>query len=105
VTLLSISPHMHERGKRMVAWAELPSGERKSLIDVPRWDFQWQPSYRFKEPLRLPRRTKICVEGYFDNPTDRPITWGESTKDEMCVLFSAYTRDDEHLLDEPVLIR
>lgn len=105
VTLLSITPHMHERGIRMVAWAELPSGERRNLIDVPRWDFQWQPSYRFKEPMRLPKHTKIMVEGYFDNPTSKPITWGESTTDEMCVLFSAYTNDDEHLLDDPVIIR
>lgn len=105
VTVLSLTPHMHERGTRMVAWAELPSGERKKLIDVPRWDFQWQPSYRFKEPMKLPKGTQVTVQGYFDNPTDRPITWGESTKDEMCVMFSAYTYDDEHLLDDPVVIR
>ncbi len=105
ITLLSITPHMHERGVRMVAFAELPSGERKKLIDVPRWDFQWQPSYRFKEPVKLPKGTQVTVQGYFNNPTDKPLTWGESTRDEMCVLFSAYTRDDEHLLDEPVIIR
>ena len=105
ITVLSVTPHMHERGTRMTAYAELPSGERKKLIDVPRWDFQWQPSYRFKEPVRLPKGTKITVTGTFDNPTDRDLTWGESTKDEMCVTFLAFTRDDEHLLDEPVIIR
>ena len=105
ITLLSVTPHMHERGTRMTAYAELPSGERRKLIDVPRWDFQWQPSYRFKEPVRLPKGTKITVTGTFDNPTSSDLHWGESTKDEMCVMFLAFTRDDEHLLDEPVVIR
>ena len=105
VTVLSITPHMHERGRRMIAYAELPSGERRKIIKIDRWDFQWQPSYRFKEPLTLPRGTKVTVEGYFDNSTNKPISWGESTADEMCVTFFAFTRDDEHLLDEPVIIR
>ena len=105
ITILSVTPHMHERGTRMTAYAELPSGERRKIIDVPRWDFQWQPSYRFKEPMKLPKGTKIMVTGAFDNPTGADLHWGESTKDEMCVMFLAFTRDDEHLLDEPVIIR
>ena len=105
VTVLSVTPHMHERGRRMTAYAELPSGERKKIVDIPHWDFQWQPSYRFKEPVRLPKGTKITVEGFYDNPTDREIPWGESTKDEMCVTFFAFTRDDEHLMDDPVIVR
>lgn len=113
ITILSVTPHMHNLGTSMRATATLPDGSKIVLVDVRNWDFRWQPSYRFKTPLRLPRRTRIDMEAYFDNTDTNPnnphkppkdITWGESTDDEMCTLFLAYTRDDEDLQRDPVLV-
>ena len=107
-TLLSVSPHMHFLGKSMRVVATLPSGITQVLVDVPDWDFRWQPSYRFKRPLQLPARTRIDVVAHFDNSDKNPrnpnkppkeIVYGEGTNDEMCSLFLAYTVDKEDLSD------
>ncbi len=106
LTLLGVTPHLHNLGKSMRVSALLPDGTYKLLVDVSRWDFRWQPSYRFKEPLKLPRGTRIDVSARFDNSDTNPnnphrpsvpVRWGESTDDEMCTAFLAYTLDNEDL--------
>jgi hypothetical protein len=113
MTVLSVNPHLHNRGRSMRATATLPDGTTRELVSVHDWDFRWQPSYRYKEPIKLPRRTRIDVVAHFDNSDANPnnpyhpprdVTWGEGTDDEMCTLFLAYTEDDEDLRNEPVLV-
>ena len=53
----SIMPHMHYIGKDMKITAVLPDGAEQVLLDVPRYDFNWQTSYIFAEPLALPKGT------------------------------------------------
>lgn len=92
----STTPHMHLLGKDMKVVATLPDGTRKTLIYVNDWDFNWQESYRYKEPLALPKGTKLDMTAHFNNsssnpnnPNDPPklVTWGEQTNDEMCIAF------------------
>lgn len=92
----STTPHMHLIGKDMKVVATLPDGTKKPLIYVNDWDFNWQESYRYKEPVALPKGTKLEMVAHFDNsagnannPNDPPkrIVWGEQTKDEMCIAF------------------
>ena len=106
ITVLSVTPHLHNLGKSMRVSAYFPDGTYRLLVDVSRWDFAWQPSYRFKTPVKLPRGTRIDVSARFDNTTEnlnnphRPpivVKWGESTDDEMCTAFLAYTADNEDL--------
>ena len=54
LTLLSMSPHMHLRGKAFRYELVLPSGDREVLLDVPAYDFNWQTRYLLTEPRRLP---------------------------------------------------
>lgn len=102
VTVHSITPHMHRLGKQMRITAETPSGRFIKLIDIVRWDFEWQPSYRFKVPVRLPRGTRVDVRAVYDNSATNPanpwtpprdIEWGEGTDAEMCSVFFGYTMD------------
>jgi hypothetical protein len=106
ITVLSVTPHMHNLGRSMAMTAALPDGTKRSVVDVPHWDFRWQPSYRFKTPLKLPRGTRLDLSAHFDNTDKNPdqphqpprlVRWGESTSDEMCTCFFAYTLDSEHL--------
>jgi thiol-disulfide isomerase/thioredoxin len=99
-----VMPHMHMLGKSMKAEAELPDGTRKPLIWVQDWDFNWQFTYAFKEPVRLPRGSKVHIEAMYDNsannpnnPNDPPkdITWGEETTDEMFLLVALTARDTD----------
>lgn len=106
VSIHSITPHLHLLGRTMKVTAELPNGELITIINIRRWDFRWQPSYRFLKPLQLPRGTRIDVIATYDNTSanldnphtpPRDIIWGEGTDEEMCSVFFGYTDDDEHL--------
>ena len=106
VTLQAIMPHMHLIGKEMTVTARLPDGTEKKLIHVPDWNFNWQMTYRFLEPVKLPRGTVIHLTARFDNSAANPrnpnkppqaMKRGEGTTDEMCMAFLSYTVDAEDI--------
>ncbi|MBS1707889.1 MAG: cytochrome c [Armatimonadetes bacterium] len=95
--LYNVMPHMHKLGKAMKATAVFADGTKKVLVDVPDWDFNWQLVYAFKQPMSLPKGTKIVIEATYDNSTANPfnpnnppkrVTWGERTSDEMMLLVA-----------------
>ncbi len=45
VNLVSLMPHMHLRGKDFLYTAVYPSGETQVLLNVPKYDFNWQIQY------------------------------------------------------------
>jgi hypothetical protein len=105
LTVYNVSPHMHMLGREMKITATLPDGTVKPMVYVNDWDFNWQETYRYKEPLKLPKGTKVDMVAYFDNSEKNPrqpshppkeVTWGEQTTDEMCIGFFGFTVDAEH---------
>jgi hypothetical protein len=99
-TMYSIMPHMHLLGQSMKAEATLPDGTTKQLVDVQKWDYNWQFNYAFKEPVKLPKGSKIHVTASYDNTAANPrnpanppkdVAWGEQTNDEMFVLLFTVT--------------
>ncbi|MBM3848038.1 MAG: redoxin domain-containing protein, partial [Verrucomicrobia bacterium] len=48
--LYELSPHQHLRGKWFKYELELQDGTRRTLLNVPRYVFDWQRLYRFAEP-------------------------------------------------------
>lgn len=103
VTLREILPHMHMLGKTMKVWATLPDGSEKKLVFIQNWDFNWQMAYRYSEPIKLPRGTKLSLVATYDNTTKNPnqpsnppkmVTFGEQTTDEMCFAFLAFSVDN-----------
>ena len=44
-------PHMHVRGKDFLYKAVYPTGETETLLDVPKYDFNWQLGYEEAKPL------------------------------------------------------
>lgn len=102
LTLESIAPHMHLLGREMHVTAFMPDGTERCLIDIHHWDFHWQGSYTYVEPVKLPGGTRIDVQARYDNsaendhqPNDPPVdvSWGEETTDEMCIAFLGITVD------------
>lgn len=98
VLVLGFMPHMHVRGKAFRYEVDLPGGETKTLLDVPRYDFNWQLAYRYAEPLALPAGATIRASGWFDNSANNPanpdpeknVRWGEQTTDEMMLGYVEY---------------
>jgi peroxiredoxin len=91
--LLSMSPHMHLRGKSFRYTAVLPSGDREILLDIPNYDFNWQTEYRLAEPRLMPAGSRIFCEAAFDNSEKNlnnpdpsaTVTWGDQTYQEMMI--------------------
>jgi hypothetical protein len=93
--LISLSPHMHLRGKSMTQMLIYPTGEREELLRVPRYDFNWQLSYAMSQPKLLPKGTVMRAEATFDNSTNNrfnpdpkaEVRWGDQSWEEMMVGF------------------
>lgn len=91
VTLLSMSPHMHLRGKAFRYELVLPDGERDILLDVPAYDFNWQTRYLLSEPRKLPEGALVHCRAVFDNSAEnlanpdpsKEVRWGDQSWDEM----------------------
>jgi Copper type II ascorbate-dependent monooxygenase, C-terminal domain len=101
-TLVGVAPHMHLLGKSMKAWAETSDGKTIPLIEVKQWDFNWQDEYLYRQPVKLPKGTKVKMESVHDNSTSNPanpnsppkrIKWGEGTEDEMSLCIFETTCD------------
>ncbi|MDG1481092.1 MAG: hypothetical protein P8R54_15985 [Myxococcota bacterium] len=60
-------------------------GSESCLLDIPRWDFNWQRAYQLVEPQIIAPGDVITLECTWDNPTDQDIAWGDGTGDEMCL--------------------
>ena len=94
-TLQSFFPHMHVRGKGMEYRATYPTGETEVLLNVPKYDFNWQITYFLEKPKLLPKGTVIDCIARFDNSPNNPanpdpksdVYWGEQTWEEMLAGF------------------
>ena len=90
-TVWGLFPHTHLRGKRWAYTLELPTGEKKSILSVPHYDFNWQTYYMFTEPLKVPKGSKIVSTAWYDNSAankNNPnpkidVFWGDQTWQEM----------------------
>jgi len=91
VDLVYMQPHMHLRGKNMRIDAQYPNGQRETLLNVPRYDFNWQIVYYQKQPLRLPAGTELHLTAHWDNSTANKwnpdptatVRWGDQSWQEM----------------------
>lgn len=99
VDVHEMSPHMHFRGDSMRFEAFLPDGSSQVLLNVPKYDFNWQALYRLAQPVRLPAGSRIQISGGFDNSrwnTFNPdaksrVRFGEQTDDEMFIGYLNYS--------------
>ena len=51
VSVYTIQPHMHLRGKSMKCTAVYPDGREEVLLNVPHYDFNWQIIYALAQPV------------------------------------------------------
>ena len=54
-----IFPHTHVRGTKWEYSLELPDGTRRTILSVPRYNFNWQTYYMFNEPLKVPKGARL----------------------------------------------
>jgi hypothetical protein len=91
IMVTALMAHMHFRGKAFKFEVTYPDGKKEVLLDVPRYDFNWQITYRYTTPKLLVKGTKITATGTFDNSANNPynpdpnkaVRWGLQTTEEM----------------------
>jgi mono/diheme cytochrome c family protein len=99
-TVWGLFPHTHMRGKRWRYELVMPDGTRRNILSVPRYDFNWQTYYMFKEPLQVPSGARIVSTAWYDNSAANrfnpdpkaEVRWGDQTWQEMQytgILYSA----------------
>src|SRR5579864_9099751 len=100
--VISVFPHAHYLCKDMKVEAKLPDGTVQPLIWIKDWDFNWQGSYRYENPVKLPKGSEIDMTYIYDNSTANPrnpsnppreVKFGEQTTNEMAFTFVALTLD------------
>jgi len=95
VELVAMFPHMHVRGKDMTYRLIYPDGKTETILDVPRYDFNWQLVYDAAQPIKVPKGTRLVVTAHFDNSVNnkfnpdpnRTVYYGDMTWEEMMYPF------------------
>lgn len=95
MTMLSLFPHLHLRGRAFQYDIIYPTGESQTLLKVTDWSLNWQLSYKLEKPIELSPGTKIKATAWWDNSANNPanpdpkkdVTWGEQSWEEMLIGF------------------
>lgn len=91
--LLSFFPHMHIRGAGFRYDLQYPDGRKVALLDIPKYDFNWQSYYELKAPLAVPAGATLLATAWYDNSKGNPwnpdpskvVRWGLQTDEEMMI--------------------
>ncbi len=86
-------PHMHMRGKSFRYELIYPDGKKEILLDVPRYDFNWQNWFKLEKPLMIPAGSEMVCTAHYDNSENnlcnpdpsKPVRWGDQTWEEMMI--------------------
>ena len=95
MTMLTLFPHLHLRGKAFQYDLIYPNGESETLLKVDKWSLNWQLSYKLEKPIELTPGMKVKATGWWDNSPNNPanpdptkmVRWGEQSWEEMLVGF------------------
>jgi hypothetical protein len=95
----ALRPHMHYRGRAFKFTVVYPDQTRETLMNVPNYNFAWQPTYRLNEPKLIPAGSRIITDGVYDN--SKWNSWnpdpnvmakgGPQSWDEMFIGYVTYT--------------
>jgi len=92
LNVMAYMAHMHVRGKTF-KYELITADGTETLLDIPRYDFNWQLRYDLAQPKVLPRGSQLKITAHFDNspanqanpdPT-QTVKWGSQTYDEMMI--------------------
>ncbi|MSU58901.1 MAG: redoxin domain-containing protein [Pedosphaera sp.] len=93
LNLTAFMAHTHVRGKSFKYEVTYPDGRHETLLDIPRYDFNWQLRYECAETKRIPAGSLMKITATYDNSRENPanpdptktVRWGKQTSDEMMI--------------------
>jgi mono/diheme cytochrome c family protein len=104
---INIYPHMHLLGRQIKVDVTPPGKTVQPMIYEDNWDFRWQGYYNYTSAMPLKAGSTVHLTCTFDNSENNtvnpnnplvPVSWGERTKDEMCIALVGVTFDNEALV-------
>jgi hypothetical protein len=101
--LYSAFLHTHYRGLAGHLDLITPEGKRSTLINLPRYDFNWQRTYDFAEPIKIAAGSKLVATYVYDNSVrnaanpdpNETVHWGDQSWEEMHYTSVYYQWADE----------
>lgn len=94
--IVNVFPHMHLLGRSIRMDKISESGETTPMVYIKDWDFDWQDFYTYVNPVPLGFSDQLVVSAIYDNSAANPrnphsppvpVSWGDKTTDEMCLVF------------------
>ena len=106
-----VRPHAHARGYATRLTVRYPDGKEVILHNQPRYDFNWQREYVFKDWLPIPKGSIMIADYIFDNSVNNVsnpdpktnVLFGEQTFEEMLFTYLHYRivgEDRDHPKDD-----
>ena len=110
--LHDLVPHAHYRGVASKFELIKPDGSTEVVLSVPNYDFNWQRTYEFVEPKRIPAGSRLVHTTWYDNSASNPgnpnpereVPWGLQSWDEMLYGAFSYTYVNE-TVESPIYDR
>ena len=101
-------PHAHYRGQSSTLAIRYPDGREEIILSLPKYDFNWQRAYEFKDPIKIPAGAKLIARYTYDNSTQnaanpdpsKKIVWGDQSFEEMLYTAISYRWTDETSADQ-----
>lgn len=101
VPVIGVMAHMHQLGTAISLDVKQGRDRKACVLDIPRWDFNWQQTYYFPEDdwIQVGSNTEFHMTCKYDNSAanqivvngeqlePRDVRWGEGTTDEMCLTY------------------
>jgi len=93
-------PHTHVRGVAFRYELVEPDGSSRILLDIPRYNFNWQLTYDAARPIPVRPGSVLRATAWYDNSANNPanpdpnqeVRFGEQTWDEMMLGYFDWVR-------------
>ncbi len=103
IRVLTFFPHMHSRGAAFRFERIDDQGGATVLLDVPRYDFNWQDLYRTADPVVIGDGERMRITAVYDNSESNPnnpnpdqrVAWGDQTYEEMMIGYLDYVEAED----------
>jgi hypothetical protein len=101
---VAIRPAVNPLLVSLQATAYRPDGTQEILIWVRGYQYDWRTTYYYKQPVILPKGTRVEVVAYFDNsdanrnnPSSPPkqVRWPDISPDPLCALVITQSQSPE----------
>jgi hypothetical protein len=90
-TFISMISHCHKRGENFVI--KIKGGKRNGEIIYQNTDYASAPYYNFPQPIVFQPGEGLSWEVTYNNESNRTITYGVTSEDEMNFIFGFSYQD------------